>query len=374
MNAKLLLILLLLSAYTTAQSYTESNLVTFPPFKDGPSTVRGGLIIDSSGNLYGAAGGGSHSDGTIFKVSPAGSVTTIYNFIGGNNGSQPVAGVVRDSAGNFYGTTSGGGASGGGVVFKVTPSGKETVLYSFPTGTFESFPVAVDSSGNVYGYSYNHNQSYGLMFEITPTGSYSVLYNFCSLPNCADGSLPTGSPIIDKSGNLYGTASAGGDFNYGVVFTVSAQHVYSVLYSFVGVADSGTPIGKLTQVASGLMYGCASGDDSGTSGAIFTITSSGAFSTVYSFTGGVDGYGPVGPLISDSSGNVYGVTVNYSSFDAGAVLFEISPEGAETTIYTAGEAGAIPEIAMDKSGDFYGETYFGGPKHLGTIYKLTKDK
>lgn len=374
MYRRLSLCLLLSSSFLAAQTYTYSNLIILPPYKNGPVGARGGLISDSLGNLYGATtGGGAHAKGTIFKVSLAGTMSTVFSFSGGKNGSVPVTGVARDSAGNFYGMANSGGSANAGVIFKVTADGKESVLFNLPSGTYQYFPVTLDTAANIYGFTYSSAQPSGSIVKITPKGVASTLYVFCSQANCADGSLPTGSLILDKAGNIYGTTSTGGEFGFGAVFQITPQNKYFVLYSFTGIPDSGNPIGKLTQTPSGMMYGAASGTQSGTNGEIFTISSAGAFSSFYTFTGGSDGYDPVGPLLIDSLGNLYGVTINNSSFDAGAVVFQITPGGTETSIYVAGPAGSIPGIAMDKSGNIYGETPNGGPKHLGTIYKLTKN-
>lgn len=374
MNAKLLSICLCLCACAFAQSYRESTLATFPPYKNGPTHPGGGLLIDPAGNLYGSAiNDANGNDGAIFKVSPAGKLTIVYSFPGGNDGNGP-SGLFRDSTGNFYGTTFLGGTAGGGVVFKITPDGKETVLHNFPGVQFIIYPVFVDASGNIYGYNWGTATSRGdgFLYEVTNKGKYSVLHTFCASGDCSDGSEPSGGPIMDKEGNLYGVTTYGGSSGNGVIFKVTPKHEYSVLYSMNGVNGEGQPVGGLVQDSEGLMYGCASLGSDG-NGAIFSIATAGAFSIVYSFTGSqADGFGPEGPLILDSAGNLYGVTNNGTATGESSPVFKITPNGKDTTIFVAGSGGAAAGLAMDKAGNVYGESYFGGAKSEGTIYKLTK--
>jgi uncharacterized repeat protein (TIGR03803 family) len=283
------------------------------------------------------------------------------------------SGLSRDSGGNFYGTTFLGGTSGGGVVFKVTPDGIETVLHNFPGSQFVTYPVLVDASGNVYGYNWGtaSNTGNGFLYEVTSKGKYSVLHTFCASGDCSDGSVPSGRPIMDKAGNLYGVTTFGGSWGNGVIYKLTPKHEYSVFYSFSGVNGAGEPEGRLIQDSEGLMYGCANSGDSG-SGAIFSITTAGVFSIIYSFTGGEDGFGPVCPLILDSAGNLYGVTNNGTATGESSPVFRITPKGDDTTLFVAGSGGAVAGLAMDKAGNIYGESYFGGTKGRGTIYKLTK--
>ncbi len=374
MNAKLLSVWLSLCTCAFAQSYSASTFATFPPYKNGPTLPGGGLLIDSAGNLYGSAVNDVNSnDGAIFKVSPEGELTVIYSFPGGTDGNGP-SGLFRDSAGNFYGTTFLGGTSGGGVVFKISPDGKETVLHNFPGSQFLTYPVLVDATGDIYGYNWGtaSDRGDGFLYEVTSKGKYSVLHTFCASGDCSDGSEPSGRPIIDKAGNLYGVTTYGGASGDGAVFKLTPKHEYSVLYSFNGVNDAGGPDGSLIQDSEGLMYGCAGGNEVGSNGAIFSITTDGTFSIIYSFTGGEDGFNPVCPMILDSAGNLYGVTYNGTATGASSPEFKITPKGEDTTIYTAGSGGAGPGLAMDKAGNIYGESYFGGSKGEGTIYKLTK--
>ena len=188
------------------------------------------LIADGQGNfygstLYGGSGGNLATGGTIFEVTPDGTVKTLYNFCSQMNcldGSVPEGGLISDSQGNLYGTTFFGGAYNSGTVFEVTPSGAEKVLYSFAGGTDGEYPmagVAMDANGNLFGTTANGGaHGYGTAFELTPTGKEIVLYSFYSGP---DGIYPWGSFILDGQGNLVGTTAEGGTYGQGTVFRLA---------------------------------------------------------------------------------------------------------------------------------------------------------
>jgi uncharacterized repeat protein (TIGR03803 family) len=183
----------------------------------------GSLLLDSKGNVYGTASfGGSFSAGIVFKVDPTGTETVLYSFTGGTDGGYPEAGLIRDAKGNLYGTTSSGGSSGAGTVFKLDPSGTETVLYSFTGGADGGSPsegsLLRDSAGNLYGTTPQGGASdFGVVFKLAPTGKFTVLHTFSG----RDGKIPYGTLVRDKAGNLYGTTYEGGAFGGGVVFKIA---------------------------------------------------------------------------------------------------------------------------------------------------------
>jgi uncharacterized repeat protein (TIGR03803 family) len=204
---------------------------------DGPSTNEGnGVVRDSGGNLYGttANGGeipclGGSGCGVVFKVQPNGVETVLHTFTGTPDGNDPLGGLIPSPSGNaFYGTTWLGGTHGAGTVFKVDVNGNYRVLYNFTPGGADGanpfFNLVRDAAGNLYGVAGGGSSGRGVVFKVDPTGVESVLYNFTG---GADGGGPSGALILDASGNLYGVTGAGGDLTCnppagcGVVFKIT---------------------------------------------------------------------------------------------------------------------------------------------------------
>jgi uncharacterized repeat protein (TIGR03803 family) len=204
----MLLVVLGLGAVTTqsAQAQTFTLLYSFRASPDGAYPYAG-LVRDTEGNLYGTTyEGGSANLGAVFVVSPSGSGGVLYSFVGGvyKDGQYPYAGVVRDTEGNLYGTTYGGGSYGLGVVFKVDNTGAETVLYSFfGDGTDGAYPyggLVLDKAGNIYGTTKNGGTlDQGTVFKLSKSGKETVLHSFAGYPT--DGANPLGGLIIDSQGD-----------------------------------------------------------------------------------------------------------------------------------------------------------------------------
>jgi len=195
-----------------------SLLHSFSGTPDGEDP-EAGLIIDRAGNLSGTTvyGGNAGGFGAVFSCSKDGTLTLLHSFAGTPDGENPYAGLATDSAGNGYGTTKYGGTAGGyGTVFKIDRFGNFSLLHSFagdPDGVNPMGPVVVDARGNIYGTTYYGGvNGYGSVFRIDSTGNFTILHSFNSSP---DGAYPTGALILDSAGNLYGTASQGGDENCG---------------------------------------------------------------------------------------------------------------------------------------------------------------
>jgi uncharacterized repeat protein (TIGR03803 family) len=203
----------------------ESVLYSFNPNNGDGAFPYGGLERDAAGNLYGTTdAGGKIGDGTVFKVDASGSETILYNFGSYNgDGILPSGALIRDAAGNLYGTTQSGGTLGLGTVFKVDTTGKETVLHSFAGGTKDGevpflSGLVRDSKGNLYGVTNEGGRfSFGTVFKLAPSGKETLLHSF----DGKDGKIPYGSLLLDAKGNLYGTASAGGAYGGGVVYKVT---------------------------------------------------------------------------------------------------------------------------------------------------------
>jgi uncharacterized repeat protein (TIGR03803 family) len=289
--------------------------------------------------------GGScdHGCGTLFELDAAGKIAAgkikvLYAFTGGTDGGQIEAGIVQDEKGNLYGTaTQGGDMScdygwGCGVVFKVDGDGKETVLHAFtgqPDGWLVSGNLVRDSMGNLYGVTEAGGTSnVGTVFKVDPSGNETVLYSFLGTVN---GLYPQGPLLRDAAGNFYGVAQQGGDFECGVVFKLDNTGKETTLYNFAGTSDGCNPAGGLIRDRQGNLYGAATAGGAGTGGTIYRLDASGSIAVLYSFAGGSDGKYPWGPLALDKSGRLYGTTYGGGDISCGTnsfgcgVVFKIEP-------------------------------------------------
>lgn len=265
----------------------ETVLHRFGGKADGGQPLAG-LTIDSSGNLYGTTAGGGLNGcnywavgcGVVFKIDSAHSLTVLYRFAGGSDGGVPVSRLILDSSGNIYGSTTGVGAGDQGTIFKLDPSGHETILLTF-NGTNGSQPygsLARDGKGNLYGTTYGGgnlndcNQGFGcgIVFGLKPDGQEPILNVFTG---GSGGWGPVAGLLRDNKGNLYGTAALGGEGTdcCGVAFRVTLNGIETVLHTFTGGADGGSPETDLTQDSNGNLYGGALGGTYGY-GMIFKIT------------------------------------------------------------------------------------------------------
>jgi uncharacterized repeat protein (TIGR03803 family) len=382
----------------------------------------GGLVQGTDGNLYGTTlYGGTNTScygtscGTVFKITPSGTLTTLYYFCAlgypaCTDGEWP-AGLVQATNGDFYGTTALGGANqcqlngytnGCGTIFKITPSGTLTTLYSFcaqsacpdgqsPAGLIQSV------NGDFYGTTLyggtntgNAGVTAGTVFKITPSGTLTTLYSFCAQSGCTDGEGPYGL-VQGTDGNFYGTTTYGGTsggpygFGGGTVFKITPSGTLTTLYTFCaqsGCTDGGNPIARLVQATHGDLYGTtAGGGANGNYGTIFKITPSGTLTTLYSFcaqSACPDGQSPAG-LIQATNGDFYGTTFGGGVNDAGTI-FEMTPNGALTTLHSfCAQAfplcpdGDQPDAGLVQAtnGDFYGTTADGGIDGNGTIFSLS---
>lgn len=323
-----------------ARAGTYSLLYSFQCDPDG-GYPQSALVRDSSGNLYGTTeAGGQYGYGTVFKVTPSGSETVLHSFTGPpSDGGHPQYGsLTLDGAGNLYGVTPEGGAFSYGAVYEVTATGAQSVLYSFTGGSDGGAPyggMARDSAGNLYGTTYlGGTYNSGVVFKLTHGGTESVVHSFGSSPT--DGVFPTSNLTRDSSGNLYGTTQEGGAFSYGTVFEVSANGIETVLYSFKGpYVDGAGPVGGgLLRDTAGNLYGVTASGGAGGDGTVFKLTPGGTESVLFSFAyEGVGGAYPIDGLARDAAGNLYGTTVNGGSTGCGAggcgVLFGLTTAGKE---------------------------------------------
>jgi uncharacterized repeat protein (TIGR03803 family) len=307
------------------------KLVTLYSFCSQPSCSDGaipnaGLLQALDGNLYGTTNaGGRNNLGTIFEITPKGKLTTIYYFCsqsGCSDGANPSAGLVQGSDGNFYGTTAVGGSFGVGIVFKITKEGVLTTLASFDgsNGQGPAFGSLIQATdGNFYGTtlvgganaSCGDTRGCGTIFRMTPHGELTSLYSFCTQPNCTDGFELYGGLVQGANGNFYGITTLGGANDYGTVYELARSGEFRTLHSFDS-SDGAYPEAALIQGTDGNFYGTTSGGGAnGDRGTVFQITPAGTLTTLYNFcsqSNCSDGTGPFESLIQATNGEFYGTT------------------------------------------------------------------
>lgn len=340
---------------------------------------------------YGGTGNctqyGLHGCGTMFKVTNQQTETVLYSFKGGSDGEYPWGGLALDDKGSLFGTTVSGGL-GFGVVFSLDKNGTENILHRLTGGTDGAYPYAsltLDHAGHLYGTGTSGGdlscgiRSTGCGTLFTLYGSRgAVLHRFAG--NSADGNYPGyGAVLVDNTGNLYGATAEGGAANYGTVYKIDRNGNYTVLYSFSGESDGCEPSGSLATDEDGNLYGTASACGDFNKGTIFKVNSAGSFTLLHTFSGAAgDGNAPFGGVTRDRDGNLYGTTL--FGGDCGLELggcgtvFKLSPNGSMTVLHTfSGTSdGASPwcNVILDAAGNLYGTTTIGGQGGAGTVWKI----
>ena len=389
----------------------------------------GGLVQGTDGNLYGTTlYGGTNTScyatscGTVFKITPSGTLTTLYYFCAlgypaCTDGEWPL-GLIQATNGDFYGTTVLGGAnqcqlngnsSGCGTAFKITPSCTLTTLHSFDGSDGQSPAGLIEAAdGNFYGTTGyggtnmgNAGATAGTVFKIAPSGMLTTLYSFCVQSGCTDGEGPSGALVQGTDGNFYGTTNYGGTsggpdgFGGGTVFKITPNGTLTTLYTFCvpsGCTDGASPSGGLVQATNGYFYGTTVNGGANTScidggcGTVFKITPNGTLTTLYSFCaqgGCADGGNPNGGLVQAANGDFYGTTsdggVNCPHAACGGTIFKITLTGALTTLhdFCGQDAPYCPDgdnpdagLLQASNGYLYGTTADGGANGNGTIFSL----
>jgi uncharacterized repeat protein (TIGR03803 family) len=320
--------------YGTVFELTKKNVETaLVNFKSGPKgggeyPYFAGLVRDKAGNLYGTTSyGGAHNVGTVFVVSPDGAETVLYSFGSyTNDGAYPYGGVVLDKTGNLYGTTNIGGTKNRGTVFKVTPAGAETVLYNFTGGSDGCNPdagVVIGKKNVIYGTTPACGASnYGNVFELTPSGTETTLHTF-NLDG-TDGVLPYSGLALDKAGDLYGTTYEGGANGAGAVYKLTPSGTETILHNFSFVGTEGYyPQSTVVFDKLGNLYGTTT-FGAGNLGTVYEIEPDGTETVLHRFNkDGTDGYHPYGGVILIKNA-LYGTTLSGGANDAGTV-FKVVP-------------------------------------------------
>ncbi len=406
------------------------------------SNPRGNLVLASDGTFYGttATGGSGGGFGTIFKVTPAGALTNLVNFTGTTGaalGATPLAGLVQGTDGNFYGTTSAGGSTNFGTVFKVTPTGTLTTLVTFTgttgvaLGTGPKGALVFGTDGALYGTTQTGgtgSTGLGTVFKVTTAGTLTTLVNFTGITGAAFGATPQGGLVAHPDGSFYGTTNSGGANNNGSVFRVAADGSLTTLLSFTapptlakllqasdgelygtttsggGAQGVGTVIagpvggaldilttlvpttgttawasrGGFMQAANGELWATsnAGGIGTGNSGSVFKVTPGGVFTTVIGFTGTTGtnlGSAPQAGLLLGADGNHWGTTSTGGTNSAGTI-FRVTPGGTQTTLVNLATAtGSSPQSPLIRATDnnYYGTANSGGTGGFGAVYRLS---
>lgn len=398
---------MLLFAAITTQAAQAQTLTTLHEFDDTDgSNPYSGLVHATDGNFYGTTTeGGANSNslctgenddapgcGTVFKITPSGTLTTLYSFCAQTNcadGGGPTATLIQAANGNLYGTTFFGGTGscvvggtnyGCGTVFEITLAGKLTTLHSF-VGTDGQTPeggLVQSPSGNFFGAtSSGGSTGSGTIFKMTANGTLTTLYNFCGYI-CVDNGSPKGALVLASNGYFYGTTSenvSGDTVSDGTVFKISSTGAVTTLHTFTGT-DGSTPFDTLVQGTDGNLYGTTLQGGTSTAcsfgcGTVFKMTPTGTLTSLHSFDS-TDGNTPYAGLVQGSDGNFYGTT-NGGGADGNGTIFEITPGGTLTTLHSFGNTdGDEPfgGLVQGTDGNFYGTTEFGG-SHNGTVFSLS---
>lgn len=359
-------------------------LYSFKGGTDGATPTAGLTVF--RGLLYGTTPSGGDSGcgnrtgcGIVFSLTMTGTEKILYAFKGGADGEYPGAPPIA-MKGVLYGTTTEGGRpscgnTGCGTVFSMNTSGQKKNLYSFVGGNDGVMPgELLAANGTLYGTTVSGGgANHGTVFSITSSGQESVLYRF----NGADGAFPN-SPLIAVGGTFYGTTYEGGTANNGTVFSVTISGQYKVLHRFTGGADGANPYAPLISV-NGVLYGTTVSGGALNMGTVFSITTTGSEKVVYSFKGsdGIDGAYPRGSL-AILGGVLYGTTTNGGIHCTGqaypcGTAFGVTTSGREHVVYNfdGGLDGSDPWVGLiGIKGFLYGTTSNGGTSQMGSVYDL----
>ncbi len=363
-------------AAVPAPAQTYRVLYKFGSNANDPLQPRGpdAIAQGRDGNLYTtSANGGTSNNGTVFKVTPSGTLSVVSNL--GSPGNTSFSGVTLGTDGNFYGTTELNG-EGPGTVFKVTSSGVETGLHIFGNTGDGGCPFAAPiegADGNYYGTTTTvcGFGSQGTVYKVTSAGVLTTLHTFTG-PDGSDIQAPV---VQGSDGNFYGASVDGGTSNDGVIFKMTPSGTVTVIHNFAGT-DGSTPIG-LIQASDGNFYGVTYTGGSSNAGVIFKIIPSGTYTVLHNFNGTTDGNGPPSNLFQATDAKLYGVAHGGSS-NLGTI-YSITTTGTFRVLVTFGGAnGSTPNspLKQNTNGVLYGDTYAGGDLSLcsgngcGEFYSL----
>jgi len=308
--------------YGTVFSLTPSGTVTILwSFDNTSGKPNSGLTLGTDGNFYGTTTIGGAGYGTIFRITPSGSYKVLHSFVGTKEGSNPNTPPIQGFDRNFYGTT-GDGVNMFGAFYKMTPAGVVTVLYKFPTTNRYPRGIVLGTDGNFYGTTIGNSTGLGTVFKMTPQGKITILHTF----NGSDGSNPLGQLIQSNDGNFFGTTKNGGSGSQGVVYKITPSGVFTVLRNFANNRQGSEPIAGLVQATDGNFYGMAFSNPGVSSGLIYQITSTGVYTILHEYLSkNKDGASPQTPMIQHTGGTLFSDTYSggTGAFCACGVLFNL---------------------------------------------------
>ncbi|QNF32735.1 T9SS type A sorting domain-containing protein [Adhaeribacter swui] len=340
------------------------------------SNPGGELIQGKDGNFYGMTARGGASDfGTIFRMTPAGTITIMHHFAGFDGNAPGSNNLIQAADGNFYGMTSSGGMNNNGaepgIAFRITPGGEYKVIYNFtrnegyrPYGDLLQGP-----DGNFYGMTYYGGTfDKGTVFKLTPSGTYTVLHHF---NGTSRGGWPTGNLVLGNDGNYYGVTTSAGANQLGTIFKITTAGTFTLLHTFE-LATGGTPVGSLVKGKDGNFYGVTTAGGDNYSGTIFRITANGDYKVLHHYGFDAIGNTPKRSLILGKDGNLYGTTMNGGDWFNGTI-YKVTPSGIVSALHAfspSEDGGRASGLMQAADGYLYGMNEIGGPQGDGVIYRI----
>ncbi len=387
----LALALLALVSGVRAQTATPSVLYTFHyTFYDVYVNPLGALAQDAAGNFYGTTqGGGDFGYGSVYRVTAAGAFTTLYSFRGTADGSTPSGALLLYTDGSLYGTTFDGGQFGFGTVFSVTTGGVLTTLHNFDRadGRSPRSGLVAGGDGFLYGTTVGGGAyNTGTVFAITPAGALTTLHSFVR----GEGTAPQASLVRGTDGNFYGTTAFNGSTDNrtdgpGGVFRISSSGNFQTLHVFNGPTDGFGAVAGLVQGGDGAFYGANPDGGANGNGTLFRVTADGTFQVIYNFSASNYGYNndgtsPLGTLLDGGNGLLYG-NANLGGTNGTGTVFSVTTAGAFTTLYNfsaltrdgVNTEGANPYAGFVRGADgrLYAPISAGGTTDDGTVVAFT---
>jgi uncharacterized repeat protein (TIGR03803 family) len=349
-----------------AQAQTYTDLHDFNPGAGDPHTFSESKLAQGrDGDFYAESNGGGTGNGTVFRVSPSGTVTVIHSF-DGTDGSNAIGGMTLGTDGNLYGETWSGGSFGNGITFKITPSGTETALHNFANTGDGANPANVLVAGSGLFYGTTNAASADTVYKVTPAGALTTLHTFSSADGQSGGQLFLGS-----DGNIYGGMNQGGQFGFGTAFKMTPTGVYKVLHNFNNT-DGNLAAPGLVQMTASKFYGTTELGGTTGDGVVYSITSTGAFSVLHNFSSATDGHQAL-TLTLANDGNAYGVAVSGGSANCGTI-FKVTAAGAFSVVHTFDNThGCNPlggYLTQGTDGKLYGLANAGGAHSNGVFFSL----